>query len=86
MVFGGQNQESDSGVVEGGRPLPGIEFGRIEEFGVLVALPPFTVGEGIHAEVSEGNEFMALPFELLRAGHGERVRGQHRARREESSG
>ena len=45
-------------------PLPGVESGRIEEGGILGALSPLAVGEGVHPEMGEGDDLELLPGDL----------------------
>ena len=49
-------------------PLAGVEGRGIEELRVLLAVAPFAVGEGVHAEVGEADELHLLPGDLLRRG------------------
>ena len=75
MVLGGQDEEPDPGLLEDGGPLPGVEVGGIEPPWILLAVAPFAVGEGVHAEMGERDELVPLPGELLRGGNGESVGG-----------
>ena len=75
VVFGGQDEKPDSGILEDGGPLPGVEVGGIEPPRIFLAVAPLAVSEGVHAEMSERDELVPLPGELLRGGNGKSVGG-----------
>ena len=53
MVFGGENDAAKAGILKGFRPLIGIQICGLEQIGVFLAVAPFRIGEGIHAEMNE---------------------------------
>jgi hypothetical protein len=65
MMFDRQNSFSHSGGLHHAAPLVGVQFLRIEDFGIFHARTPFTAGECIDAEVDQANELTFLPFILL---------------------
>ena len=68
MVFGSEDHPRDAGGLRGADPLSGIEFGRIELLRILSSVAPFPVGKGVHAEVDERGDFVALPGDLPAVG------------------
>src|SRR5688572_1378747 len=51
-------------------PLPGIELCRREDGGRFLPVTPLAIGKGVHTEVDEHRELVALPLELRRGRHG----------------
>ena len=51
-------------------PLPGVEFRGRKDGGRFLAVPPLAIGEGVHAEVDEHRELIALPLQLGGGRHG----------------
>ncbi len=64
VVLGGQDHGTEAGRAGGARPLTGIEPVRVEDRRILGAVSPLAVGEGVHAEVEEHRQLVALPGEL----------------------
>ena len=73
VMLGGEDHGLHTGGSGGAGPLPGIEGGGIEDARVLGTVAPLTVGEGVHPEVHEERELVALPVEL--GARGTRARG-----------
>jgi len=68
-MLGRQHERPEPRGAGGAGPLAAVERGGIEQAGVLVAVAPFTVGEGVDAEVEEQRQFLALPAQLRRRGN-----------------
>ena len=64
VVLRREDQHAHPGGLESLDPLARVEVRRVEELGVLRPLAPFPVGEGVHAEMGEGDEFPLLPGPL----------------------
>ena len=64
MMLGGEDQGPETCGARVLRPGAGVERGRREDRGILFAIAPFAIGEGIDAEVQEERELVALPGEL----------------------
>src|ERR1041384_7841685 len=69
VMLRGEDHRAESGRARRGRPLPGIECPGREDRRVLLSVAPLPVGEGVHAEVEEERELVALPRELRRRRH-----------------
>lgn len=64
VVFRGEDDVGNAGLDGGFDPLVGVERGGVEDGRIFVAGAPFTVSEGVDAEVEEHDELPLLPFEL----------------------
>jgi len=76
VVFARQDQPLHARALRGPDDLLGVESGRIEHLFLLVAVPPFLVGERVHRKVEEAIELHFVPAELAFRGH--RPVGQRR--------
>ena len=63
-MLGGEDHGAEPGGPRGPRPGAGVERGRRKDRGILAAVTPLAIGEGIDAEVQEESELVALPREL----------------------
>jgi len=73
VMLGGEDHGPEACRLGRARPLPRVEAGRGKDRRVFLAVAPFTVGEGVDAEVQEHRQLIALPFEL----RGRRHRAAH---------
>ena len=64
VMLGGEDHGPEAGGACGPGPGASVERGRREDRGILAAVTPLAVGEGIDAEVQEERELVALPREL----------------------
>src|SRR6185437_1402581 len=90
MMLGGQDHPAEAARAGGPRPLTRIERAGVEQALGFVAHPPFTVREGVDAEVQEESQLVAMPGELRRRGKGKAwglgQEGQTRPSRREAQG
>ena len=77
VVFGGEDGDLKTCVLELLDPLSAIQFGGIEAGGGIGAAPPFPIAEGIHAEVQKGGKLSPIPFQLAVVGEGKRMEVDH---------
>ena len=63
-MLGGEDHGPEAGAACGPGPVASVERGRRKDRGILAAVTPLAVGEGIDAEVQEESELVALPREL----------------------
>ena len=68
VVLGRDDRHAESGVAQRVHPLVGVESVGPEQRGILRAVAPFAVGEGVDAEMQEGGQLQLLPSELLPGG------------------
>ena len=66
-----EDQRAEAGGLRRACPLSRVEPSRIEDGRVFLAVPPFTVGEGVHPEMEEHRQLVALPGQLRLARHRE---------------
>src|ERR1700722_8639673 len=75
VMFCGKDQFLHAGGAGGADDLLRVERSRVENAFRLVAIAPLLVGESIHGEMKEADEFHLLPRALSRAGHRPERRG-----------
>ena len=58
----GQNGGGKSGLPHRADPLTAVKLCRVEDGGVLGAVPPVHIGEGVDTKVEEGGSAAAVPL------------------------
>src|SRR5207247_11316506 len=61
VVLAGENQSFHPAVARGTDDLVGVEIGRVEDRGRLVAVAPLAVRERVHGEMEEAVELELVP-------------------------
>ena len=65
MMLAGEDDALDAGLLADGNPLVAIQSGGVEGLGRHIAVAPFHVVEGVHAEMDKGSPLHLLPGYLV---------------------
>src|SRR6266404_6027818 len=69
MMLAGQDDAAHSSIDQRANDRVGVELGRIEDGGVLVAVTPFLVSESVDTEMQERRGLQFMPAQLTCGRH-----------------
>jgi len=61
MMFAGQDNCFESGILKNPAPLLRVKMGRIKDGRILITVPPFLVGKCVCGEMNKGILFQLMP-------------------------